>query len=159
MTFEGNWWGLRTHLLLWAYPCLLGGHQDHRHFCFHLLPCNSCSCYQGEGKEAYKREGSGWRRANLWSSTASAPRSVFCLASDTLHFVFPDPLHSHQLVPVLPILCSSHGTEAFEGQGHLQVELAARRAHKTSKLSQITWLVASWETGKETSEVKKTEKK
>lgn len=136
-----------------SLPLPARGHHDH--FCFHLSPHDSCSCYQGKGKRGlWKR-----RRANLWSSTASDPQSVFCLVFDTLNFAFPDPFHSLQLAPVLPILCSSHGTGALEGQGHLQEELATRRVYNTGKLSQITWLVASWEAGKETSGVKKRKKK
>lgn len=159
MTFEGNCWRLRTHLLLWAYPCLLGDTTTTGIFISICCLVTHVHATKVKGNEVYERKGWGWRRANLWSSIASDPPSGFCLAFYTLHFAFPDPLHSHQLASVLPIVCSSHGTEAFEGQGHLQVELATRRAYDTSKLSQIMWLVASWETGKETSEVKKIEKK
>lgn len=35
-----------------SLPLPARGHHDHRHFYFHLLPCNSCSCYQGKGKRS-----------------------------------------------------------------------------------------------------------
>lgn len=118
-----------------SLPLPARGHHDHSHFYFHLLPCNSRLSYQGKGKRGLWKRRMGWRRANLWSSTASDSQSVFCLAFDTLHFAFSNPLHSHQLAPVLPILCSSHGTEASEGQGPPQVELATRWVYNTCKLS------------------------
>ena len=68
--------------------------------CFHLLPFSSCSYYQGEGKEAHRREGWGGGQTcevSASRSTASAPVLVLCLAFDTLHFAFSAPLHAHQL--------------------------------------------------------------
>lgn len=59
------------------------------------------------------------------------------------------------LASVLPVLRSSCWAEAFEGPGHPKVELATRRVYNTGKLSQPVRLVASWETGKETSKVEK----
>lgn len=79
--------------------------------------------------------------------------SVWCLRLFTslfflLHFM---PI---SLAPVLPVLRSSCWAEAFEGPGHLKVELSTRRVY-ICKLSQAIGLVASWETGTETSKVEK----